>query len=161
MSDAKQSQPTLFRNYVSFAGALIVIAAVVSILLLFLIELMQTANNPYVRIPTYVVLPGCLVFGLLVVVTGMLCERPRRRRSPDSAITPFPRLDLNERRQRRVAIVALTLSFIFVCASAFGSYRAYEYTESVEFCGKTCHTVMKPEDVAFHATSHARIRCVD
>ena len=45
--------------------------------------------------------------------------------------------------------------------SAFGSYRAYEYSESVEFCGTTCHSVMKPEHVAFQATSHARIRCVD
>ena len=48
-----------------------------------------------------------------------------------------------------------------VCASAFGSYRAYEYTESVEFCGQACHTVIKPEFVAFHSTSHAKIRCVD
>src|SRR5690349_17031468 len=115
MSEPKPSSttsPTLFRNYVSFAGALIVIAAVVSILLLFLIELTQTANNPYLGIITYVILPGFLVFGLLVVVTGMLFERRRRRRSPDSAIPPYPRLDLNEPRQRRVAIVALSLSFI-------------------------------------------------
>ncbi len=37
-----EKSPTLFRNYISFAGALIVTAAVVSILLLFLIELTQT-----------------------------------------------------------------------------------------------------------------------
>jgi hypothetical protein len=161
MSIAKQSQPTLFRNYISFAGALIVIAAVVSILLLFLIELTEASNNPYLGIMTYVVLPAFLGFGLLVILIGMLIERRRRRRSPDSAIPPYPKLDLNEPRQRRVAILILTLSFIFVCASAFGSYRAYEYTESVEFCGQACHTVMKPEFVAFHATSHAKIRCVD
>jgi len=164
MSEEKQTKkrpPTLFRNYISFAGALIVIAAVVSILLLFLIELTQTSNNPYLGIITYVVLPAFLVFGLLVVLIGMVIERRRRRRSPDSAIPPYPKIDLNEPRQRRFAIVLLTLSFIFVCASAFGSYRAYEYTESVEFCGQTCHTVMKPEAVAFAATAHARIRCVD
>src|ERR1044072_9041675 len=162
MSDAQeQRSPTLFRNYVSFAGALIVIAAVVSILLLFLIELTQSSNNPYLGIITYVVLPAFLVFGLLVILIGMLIERRRRRRSPDSAIPPYPKVDLNEPRQRRFAIIILTLSFIFVCASAFGSYRAYEYTESVEFCGQTCHTVMKPEFVAFHATSHAKLQCVD
>src|ERR1044071_5225676 len=164
MSDAKQAaqrSQTLFRNYVSFAGALIVIAAVVSILLLFLIELTQASNNPYLGIVTYVLLPAFLVFGLLVILTGMLIERRRRRRSPDSVIPPYPKIDLNEPRQRRLAIVILTLSFVFVCASAFGSYRAYEYTESVEFCGQACHTVMKPEFVAFHATSHSRIRSVD
>ena len=158
---SEKRSPTLFRNYISFAGALIVIAAVVSILLLFLIELTQASNNPYLGIITYVVLPAFLLFGLLVIFIGMLIERRRRRRSPDSEIPPYPKIDLNEPKQRRFATVILTLSFIFVCASAFGSYRAYEYTESVEFCGQTCHTVMKPEFVSFHATSHSKIPCVD
>ena len=164
MSEEKQPDkkpPTLFRNYISFFGAVIVTAAVVSILLLFLIELTQTADNPYLGIVTYIILPGFLVMGLVVIFTGMLLERRRRRRSPTSDIAEYPRIDLNETRQRRLAVVLLTLAFVFVCASAFGSYRAYEYTESVEFCGEACHSVMKPEFVAFHATSHARIRCVD
>ena len=100
MSEEKQSSPTLFRNYISFAGAVIVLAAVVSILLLFLIELTQSASNPYLGIVTYVILPGFLAFGLLVVVTGMLLERRRRRRSPDSEIPPYPKIDLNDARQR-------------------------------------------------------------
>src|SRR5829696_5112691 len=153
--------PTLFRNYISFAGAVIVTAAVVSILLLILIELTQTADNPYLGIITYIILPAFLALGLLVILTGMLIERRRRRRAPSSEIPAYPRIDLNEPRQRRLALAILTASFIFICASAFGSYRAYEYTESVEFCGQSCHSVMKPEFVAFHATSHARIRCVD
>src|SRR5215203_6208182 len=153
--------PTLFRNYISFAGAVIVIAALVSILLLFLIELPQTSDNPYLGIVTYIILPAFLVFGLLIIAVGMLIERRRRRRSPSSEIAAYPRIDLNDSRQRRLAVVILVLSFVFICASAFGSYRAYEYTESVEFCGQSCHSVMKPEAVAFAATSHARIRCVD
>jgi NapC/NirT cytochrome c family, N-terminal region len=164
MSEQKQppaKTPSLFRNYLSFAGTVIVIAAVVSILLLFSIELTQTADNPYLGIITYIILPSFLAFGLLVILTGMLLERRRRRRSPTSEIPPYPKIDLNDARQRHVAIAVIGLAFIFVCASAFGSYRAYEYTESVEFCGQTCHTVMKPEAVAFAATSHARIRCVD
>src|SRR3954452_2763954 len=160
MSEQKKS-PTLFRNYISFAGAMIVIAAVVSILLLFLIELTQTADNPYLVIITYVILPAFLVFGLLVVLAGMWHERRRRRRNPSSAIAPYPKVDLNEPRQRRVALIVLTLSFVFVCASAFGSYRAYEYTESVQFCGQASHTIMKRYCVAFHAKSHEQIRCVD
>ena len=161
MTDRTRRSPTLFRNYLSFAGAVIVIAALGSILLLFLIEWTQRSSSPYLGIITYVILPAFLLLGLLVILIGMLLERRRRRRSPDSEIPPYPRIDLNEPRQRWLAFLILTLSFLFVCASAFGSYRAYEYTESVEFCGQACHTVMKPEAVAFHATSHARIRCVD
>ena len=165
MSEEKQSPPTksvsLFQNYVSFCGAILVLAAVVSILLLFLIELTGRSENPYLGIVTYIILPAFLVLGILIVVIGMLRERRRRRRSPSSDIPPYPKIDLNVRRQRHIAVALLTLSFIFVCASAFGSYRAYEYTESVEFCGQACHKVMKPEFVAFHAGSHASIRCVD
>ena len=162
MTEAENAKvPGLYRNYVSFAGTVIVIAALASIILLFLIELTNTAINPYLGILTYVILPGVLILGITVILFGMLLERRRRRRSPSSPILPYPKIDLNDPRQRRIALSLLCVSVIFVFMSAFGSYRAYEYTESVEFCGQTCHTVMKPEFVAFNATSHARIRCVD
>ena len=45
--------------------------------------------------------------------------------------------------------------------SAFGSFQAYEATETNAFCGQTCHTVMKPEFVAFQNSPHARLHCVD
>ena len=153
--------PTLFRNYISFAGAAIVVAMLSSILLLFLIEVTGAADNPYLGILTYVVLPGILIFGLLVILAGMLFERRRRRRFAPSEITSYPVLDLNDPRRRRAFFIFLTLSFLFISVSAFGSYRAYEHSESVAFCGTTCHTVMKPEFIAFQASPHARLRCVD
>lgn len=164
MSEPEQTSPkspTLFRNYISFAGAVLVVAILASIILLFLIEFTSATENPYLGIVTYIILPAFLILGIVIVVIGMMWERRRRRRKPDSAIAEFPKIDFNEPRQRRIAFVLLGLSVIFVFMSAFGSYRAYEYTESVEFCGQTCHTVMKPEFVAFQAMSHASIRCVD
>lgn len=152
---------SLFRNYISFAGALIVTASLVSIVLLFLIELTKAADNPYLGIVTYVILPAFLVLGIVISVIGMLWERRRRRRAPESELAAYPRIDLNDTRQRRIALSLVAISFVFIFMSAFGSYRAYEYSESVEFCGQTCHSVMKPEHVAFLATSHASIRCVD
>ena len=107
-----EKSPTLFRNYISFAGALIVTAAVVSILLLFLIELTGRAENPYLGIVTYIILPTFLVLGIVIVAIGMIRERRRRRRSPASDIQPYPQIDLNVPRQRRIAAMLLTLSFI-------------------------------------------------
>jgi len=153
--------PSLFRNYLSFFGALIVAASLASIILLFLIELTNATDNPYLGIITYVALPAFLILGILIIVAGMLRERRRRRRLPDSHIAAYPKIDLNDSRQRRIAITLVAISFVFIFMSAFGSYRAYEYSESVEFCGQTCHSVMKPEHVAFQVTSHASIRCVD
>jgi hypothetical protein len=153
--------PSLFRNYVSFVGAAIVIAAIASGTLLFLMEITSSGENPYLGILTYIVFPTFLMFGLGLVAVGMIIERRRRRQKTPEDILAYPKLDLNDPRSRKAFFVFLLTTFFFVSASAFGSYKAYEYSDSVAFCGKTCHSVMKPEYVAYLAGSHARVRCVD
>ena len=152
--------PSLFRNYVSLVGAAIVIASLVSVVLLLLIELTSPTENPYLGIFTYIIFPSILVFGLLIVVFGLFRERRRRRRASPSDIAAYPRLDLNDPRSRRAFFTFLSITFIFISGSAISSYRAYEFTESVNFCGETCHTVMKPEFTAYQAGAHARVGCV-
>ena len=152
--------PSLFRNYISFVGAAITIAALVSVVLLFLFEITSRQENPYLGILTYIIFPSILLLGLLVVVVGMLVERRRRHRTAPGEISAYPKLDLNDPRARRAFFAFLLVTFLFVCASAFGSYKGYEYTESVSFCGETCHSVMKPEFVAYGAGAHARVGCV-
>src|SRR5438874_11543819 len=93
--------PNIFRNYISFVGAAIVIASLVSVILLFLLEITSSAENPYLGILTYVIFPSILIFGLVVVVAGMLLERRRRHRAKPSEIRAYPKLDLNDPRSRR------------------------------------------------------------
>ena len=152
--------PSLFRNYLSFAGAALVAASLTSIVMLFLIELTSHGDNPYLGILTYIILPGFMALGIFVVLLGMWRER-RRRRYSAASMTAYPVLDLNDPRRRRNFLGFVAAVFIFIFMSAFGSYRAYEHTESVQFCGQTCHTVMKPEFNAFRVAPHANIRCVD
>lgn len=153
--------PSLLRNYLSFAGLALVAACLTSIVLLFFIEITGATDNPYLGIFTYIILPSFMLFGLFIAAIGMLAERRRRRQLAPSEIAAYPTLDLNDPRRRRAFFTFLAVAFIFIFMSAFGSYRAYEYSESVTFCGQTCHTVMKPEFVAFQASPHARLRCVD
>jgi len=42
---------------------------------------------------------------------------------------------------------------------SISSYGAYHYSESVKFCGTTCHTVMQPEYVTYQNSPHARVAC--
>src|SRR6266571_2933429 len=144
-------RPSLFRNYISFVGAAIAIASLASVLLLFFIEITSTFENPYLGILTYIIFPSILMFGLLVVVLGILREHVRRRRLLPDEIRSYPRLDLNDPHSRRAFFTFLLVTFLFVSASGFGSYRAYEYTDSVNFCGQTCHSVMGPELTAYQA----------
>jgi hypothetical protein len=160
-SETAPKQPSLLRNWLSFIGLAITVASLTSIGLLVLIELSSGDDNPYTVLVTYILLPSVLGFGIALALLGMLIERRRRRRDPDAHITPYPVLDLNDPTRRRRVLLLLGLSFIFLFLSAFGSYRAYEYTESVAFCGQQCHAVMKPEFVAYNASPHARVRCVE
>ena len=153
--------PPLFHNYISFAGITIAIASLCSILLLFAIELSGNTDTAYLGIFAYVILPGGLVFGLVLTGVGMLWERRRRRRLSPDDVAAFPKIDLNNPKSRRALLTFAGVAIVFILMSAFGSYRAFEHTESVAFCGTTCHETMKPEYVAFQVSSHARLRCVD
>lgn len=153
--------PSLYHNYISLIGTVIAIASFISIIFLFVLELTEQASQPYLGILIWILLPGVMVFGLFVVLVGMLFERRRRRKLTPEQIAAYPILDLNGPRRRRMFITFLVGSFVFLMISAFGSYRAFEFTESVEFCGQVCHTVMKPEFVAYKAAPHSQIRCVE
>jgi len=43
---------------------------------------------------------------------------------------------------------------------ALASYKGVETMDSVEFCGQTCHEVMKPEFTAYQNGPHAHVHCV-
>ena len=49
---------------------------------------------------------------------------------------------------------------LFVTASVIGSFQAFHYTESDQFCGTTCHQPMHPENIAHQISPHARVACV-
>src|SRR5262245_26825881 len=157
--EAAPKTPSLFRNYISMVGGAIAIASLVSVVLLFLIEITAKDENPYLGILTYIIFPAMLIFGLVVVMAGRMIERRRRHRASPSEVAAYPAMDLNDPRSRHAFFIFLLITFVFVSASAFGSYRGYEYTESTSFCGRTCH-VMKPEHTAYLAGAHARVGCV-
>ncbi|MBP6002252.1 MAG: NapC/NirT family cytochrome c [Pyrinomonadaceae bacterium] len=158
---SKMKAPSLLRNYVSFVGMAIALAAITSNLLLFFIEMTAAAENAYIGILTYIIIPSVMMFGLAIAGIGMFFERRRRRtRAPDDVMA-YPMLDLNNPHTRRTFMVFMVGTLVFVSVSAFGSYKAFEYSESVTFCGETCHTVMRPQFMAHKAGAHARVRCVD
>jgi nitrate/TMAO reductase-like tetraheme cytochrome c subunit len=153
--------PSRFRNFISFIGLAIVVSTITSIVLLFAIEQTAGHDNPYLGIFTYIVFPSIMMFGLFIMVVGALIEWRRRIKHAGAIGRAYPTIDLNDPKLRRSVLALTALSFFFILVSAFGSFRAYEHTESVAFCGQTCHTVMKPEFVAYQASPHARVRCVD
>ncbi|MCD9184922.1 MAG: NapC/NirT family cytochrome c [Pyrinomonadaceae bacterium] len=157
----KPKMPSVFRNYISLVGAALAVTSLVSIVLLFLLELTSDDEKPYLGILIYIMLPGVMLFGIAIILLGGIWERRKRRKMSPEEILAYPILDLNGPRRRRIFFVFLTATVIFIFMSAFGSFRAYEFSESVTFCGQTCHTVMNPEFTAYNVSPHARVRCVE
>src|SRR5438105_868539 len=151
----------LLRNPISLVGFALAVVSLVNILFLFLIDLMSEHPNAYVGILAYMVAPGFLILGLLLVPIGVWIDR-RRRLSQKPGETPrYLRIDFSDPGQRGAVAFFLSFLVVFVMMSAMGSYRAYEFTDSVQFCGQLCHSVMAPEFTAYQLSPHARVACVD
>ena len=149
---------SLFRNWVTMVGAVVVVGALFSFLLLFVLDAIAKFSNPYVSILTYMGVPAFLIFGLALIFAGAWRERYRRAHGSTASLL---QIDLSRARDRRGVVAFIAGSVLFLLLSAIGSYNAFNFTESVTFCGETCHKVMKPELVTHDHGPHARVACVE
>lgn len=67
-------------------------------------------------------------------------------------------IDLNQPKHRRNLLLAFAALALVGVSLLIGSLKAYEYTESSEFCGATCH-VMAPQFVRYEESPHANVEC--
>ena len=151
--------PTLSHNWISGLGAAIAVVSFFTILLLISINIAIGIRNPYVGIILYMALPAFLIFGLLLIPVGMYVRWRFSQKRGELPYRRWPSLDLNDRQSRNAFMIFLAGTFLFILISSVGMYQAYQYTDSVAFCGKTCHTVMKPEYTTHGSSPHARVRC--
>jgi hypothetical protein len=159
--DKKRTLHGLYRNTVSYFGSLIIIVSLLLILLFLLLNFSLKSPSPYIGIFTYMIFPVILTLGILIFLYGMGREIRRRHRLGTEETLPYPVLDLNNSRQRiRFSIILGGGCLLFILFS-FVNYNAYLFTDSNTFCGKVCHTVMKPEYTTYLNGPHARVPCVD
>ena len=79
--------------------------------------------------------------------------RPSRSRR-----LPILRIDLNRPPHRRMLALGFMALVLIGVLILLAGLKTYEYTESAEFCGQTCH-VMTPEFVRFEKSPHANVDC--
>ena len=151
----------LWRTPLSIIGLALAVVALGNIVFLFFIDLTSAHPSPYVGILAYMVAPGFLIAGILLALVGVWLEHRRRLRQLPGAVPRYLRLDFNDPTQRGAFAFFLTFVVVFIGLSVVGSYRAYEFTDSVQFCGQLCHNVMNPEFTAYQLSPHARVACVE
>jgi nitrate/TMAO reductase-like tetraheme cytochrome c subunit len=164
MNDQPQSQSSTrhFRNWLTYAGGVVALGSFFAFLLLFAMEVMARTSNPYLGILAYVIAPTFLFLGLGMVALGVWIQRRQARRAGiPSATASLLSADLSRPENRKRLGYFIIGSLVFLLCTAIGSYKSYEVSESVQFCGTACHEPMKPEYVAYQNSPHARVACVD
>ncbi|MCU4163558.1 NapC/NirT family cytochrome c [Carboxylicivirga caseinilyticus] len=153
--------PKSYYNHISFAGTIIAAISLFLIIVSFLFSLLFNAGSSYLGLFSYILLPAIMVFGLILIPIGMFINSRRARKSSETLEMKWMVIDFNDPRYRNAASIFIIGTVVLILLSAVGSYEAYHYTESVEFCGKVCHKVMQPEYVTYMNSSHAKVACVE
>ena len=152
-----KSSSSIFRNWLSLSGLVIAAGSLFSFVLLFVIDAFAPFANPYMGVLIYLVAPGFFMLGMGLVAIGAILQRRAIIKAAGAA--PALRIDLSQPKHRRAMGVFIGAAVLFLLVSAVGSYHTYHYTESVQFCGQTCHEVMKPELTTYQHSAHARVSC--
>jgi len=151
--------PESSRNMISLSGALLtIIGACVFWAMFFLADFGLISSSSYLGLVLYMILPVPIVIGLLLIPLGMYLNRSRAMQKLYKA--PLPVIDLNNLRHRNAAAIFSFGSIFVGFFIFFVSYQGFHYTESTEFCGQLCHTIMKPEYTTYAKSPHARVPCV-
>ena len=150
------------RNWLSLSGLVIAFASLFSFFLLFILDWMAAFNNPYLAVLTYLAAPAFFVGGVALAVVGAAIQHRRVLRAVSAgAKADLLLIDLTRPHDQRLLIGFGVGVSVFLLVAAMGSYYSYRFTESVQFCGQVCHTVMNPELTTYRNSPHARVPCVE
>ena len=139
----KQRFPQYVYNPITLIGAAIAALSFGLIIFLFILDLFSNEENTYMGILTYIIIPSFLIVGLLLIAYGIFRERKRERQGKVRE-RKLPVIDLNDPKKRAMFVTFSIGTIVLMLFSAFGSFKAYEYTETDELCGTVCHQVMEP-----------------
>lgn len=154
--------PSSIKNWISITGSVLAVFNLATILSLMLLNTVFNFGGTYIGLFIYIVLPAFMVTGLLLIPIGMRINRAKaRREEAEGGVKNWPIINFNNPATRNASIIFIFGTVFLLVISSVGSYEAFHYTESVEFCGKLCHKVMEPEYTTYHGSSHERVACVE
>ncbi len=149
----------LSSNWLSRVGVVMVTTGAILWLILLPVMFRGFTSSPYSGILTFMGLPALFFGGLILIPVGIVF-RARRERHRGIYPKNFPPLDFHNKELRRLLLFIGVTTVINLVIGAQLMYSGVNYMDSVSFCGKTCHTVMQPEYVAYEHSPHARVACV-
>ena len=155
--DTTTKRPAWFlmtRHWLSLVGVALVTTAWISWLFVLPHQIRGHVDNPYVGIVVFLILPGVLFAGLMLIPVGAYLGKRRIRKGLAEA--PFDR----RAALHRLAWFFGVTTLLNVLIGTQFTYRAVKHMETPQFCGETCHT-MNPELAAYRNSVHSSVECVE
>lgn len=151
------------RSRCSLIGGIIVIILSPILLVSVLLDMQGVVENPYFGFLIYLVIGPLFVLGVLLLIGGTIfC-----RREEDLGQLTLEYFEEELRRPGRFSrirkLIFLTSFTTFITLIVVGiiTYTGFHYTDTVEFCGQFCHSVMEPEYVTYTNSPHSQVTCVE
>ncbi|NIA24571.1 MAG: cytochrome C [Gammaproteobacteria bacterium] len=161
-SDAEPTVETrsLYRHPLAGVGGAIMVAGSLMLLVLVAIDMTSGGHNTYRSLVTYVAMPSVVLMGAVIFLLAIRRQVMNAKRRGQKVQFTF-RVEPSNPRYMRSLWVFLGVGALVFLVVGWSGFKGYEATDSVAFCGQTCHKVMKPEAVTYEHSPHARVLCVE
>jgi len=136
-------------HWLSQLGVGLALTALLCWLFMLPVQMRGHAENPYIGILAFVILPLVLFLGLGLMPIGVFLARRRVRKHFETEV-----MDRSAAFKRLAVVLAVTTAVNAVVGTQL-TYRAVEHMETAQFCG-SCH-VMTPDFRSHQNVAHARI----
>jgi hypothetical protein len=149
----------MWRTPLGVMGMAMVTISITLMVIGLIMDMLGLVENPYAAIATYMLLPGVMVVGLILVPVAAYLRR--RQWYKYGIAKDHLAINLSDHKHRKFLIGFIVLTVINVSILGIIGYEGYHFTESPYFCGVVCHKVMEPEYVVYQRSPHAKVKCVE
>lgn len=151
---------TLYRHPLAAVGGSLFLAGAFLFLILLFYDFSAAHENPYRSLVTFVAVPFIITLGAVLFLIA-IWRQVKQAREQGRKVRFSLSIDPTDPKYMRNLWLFLGLLAGLLVVVVYSGTKAYDATDSVAFCGETCHSVMHPQFVTYHNSPHARVPCVE
>ena len=151
---------SLYSHPLAAIGGALVLGGTLIFVLLVGIDLTSCGENAYRSLVTYFAVPAVAIIGILLFLLAMRIQVVNARKRGENVRFNL-RIEPSNPRYMRSLWLFLGLGVVILITTGWAGFKGYETTDSVAFCGETCHTVMGPENITYQNSPHAQVPCAE
>jgi NapC/NirT cytochrome c family, N-terminal region len=149
----------MWRTPLGMFGVVLTTISITLMILGMIVQGLGVVHNPYVGIITFMVLPGGMIMGLIIIPISAFLRR--RQYHKYGIVKEHLQINLSDHKHRTFIIGFIILTIVNITVLVLVGYEGYHFTDSPYFCGMVCHNVMAPEYTAYQRSPHVKVACVE